>query len=75
MSGYGNRKSGLPFVYQGAGHESMDEPKWNPDKTADIRGKGTVNTYAVIMAGGGGSRFWPLCLGNAAKELLRRICL
>lgn|GEM_PF-6497687 len=53
----------------------MDEPKWNPDKTADIRGKGTVNTYAVIMAGGGGSRFWPLCLGNAAKELLRRICL
>lgn len=52
----------------------MDEPKWNPDKTAEIRGKGTVNTYAVIMAGGG-SRFWLLSLGNAAKELLRRICL
>ena len=51
----------------------MDEPKWNPDKTAEIRGKGTVNTYAVIMAGG--SRFLPLSLGNAAKELLRRICL
>lgn len=53
----------------------MDEPKWNPDKTAEIRWKGTVNTYAVIMAGGGGSRFLPLSLGNAAKELLRRICL
>lgn len=48
----------------------MDEPKWNPDKTADIRGEGTVNTYAVIMAGGGGSRFWPLSRNSNPKQLL-----
>lgn len=46
----------------------MDEPKWNPDKTAEIRGKGTVNTYAVIMAGGGGSRFCLLVLGMQPKS-------
>src|SRR6266496_6187310 len=65
--------SDLPAARCGAGDEAVQPDETQPAHRADVRRRqagGAVSTWAAILAGGSGTRFWPLSTPERPKQFL-----
>src|SRR5260221_104039 len=69
----GSRAARSPAARCGAGDEAVQPDETQPAHRDDVRRRragGAVSTWAAILAGGSGTRFWPLSTPERPKQFL-----